>query len=299
MPVENQPAVRMNVVAGGRSRTVTVVGHQTAPEPRALVVVFHGSRQTGDIHRAFTGEVIDGLASAGEAVVAYPDGYRGNWNDARRESYFPARRDDVDDVAFFREVVTRLRATHGIDPSRVLAIGFSNGGQFVLRLLHETPDELAAAVVVAATMPVPASFLEGESADRGNRPPVAIIAGTRDPIIPFDGGRMPWWVRRVFLIGGSTLSAGGTARYFARRNGIGASPAATAVRPGPDARGTRVERVGYREPGRSPVTLFVVHGGGHTVPGPKAGPAIVGRTTGDISILDIARELLTGSAGRA
>ncbi len=46
--------------------------------------MFHGSGQTGDKHRAFTGGVFDALAARGArgALVAYLDGYRGNWNDA-------------------------------------------------------------------------------------------------------------------------------------------------------------------------------------------------------------------------
>ncbi len=295
-PAAPPPTARSSVEAGGRSRTLTVVGPPAAPSSRALVLVFHGSKQTGDVHRAFTGGVLDALAADGEAVVAYLDGYRGNWNDARRGSRFPARRDGVDDVAFFRAAVSALRASHGIDPARVAVVGFSNGGQFVLRLLHEAPGELAAAVAVAVTMPDAEGFLDVDDPSARDRPPVAIVAGTRDPIIPFGGGRVAAWVRVVFGIGGSSLSAPETAAYLARRNGILSAPSSTVVPAGPLARGTRVERLDYREPGRAPVTLFVVHEGGHTVPGPTAGPRLVGRTTGDVSILDVVREVL--GAGR-
>lgn len=287
------PATRVSLLAGGRTRTLTIVGAPVAAAPRALVVVFHGSRQTADVHRAFTGGVLDELAASGEAVVAYLDGHHGNWNDARRESRFRARIDGVDDVAFFRAVVASLAQTHGIDARRVVALGFSNGGQFVLRLLHETPAELAAGVVVAASMPAPESFVATVDAS-DHRPAVALVAGTRDPIIPFRGGALPWWVRALFRIGGSSLSATETAHYFARRNGIGTPAASSDVPQGALARGTRVERVDYREAGRAPVSLYIVHGGGHTVPGPQAAPPVVGRTTGDISVLGIVRELLEG-----
>ncbi len=297
MNIETAPSLRTSVAAGGRTRTLTVVGAPAAVRPRALVLVFHGSRQTGDVHRAFTGGVLDELAADGSAVVAYLDGYRGNWNDARLESRFPARRDGVDDVAFVRAVVARLAETHGIDPSRVVAVGFSNGGQFVMRLLHEVPGELAGGVVIAATMPVPRSFLAPVDAGGPERPPVALVAGTRDPIIPFAGGGMRWWVRALFRIGGAGLSAPETAEYFARRNGISAPPMTMPIPSGPRARDTRVDRVDHREPGHAPVTLFVVHGGGHTVPGPQAGPALVGRTSGDISMPGIVRELLAAAGG--
>ncbi|MGN6501278.1 MAG: hypothetical protein ACTHKX_00030, partial [Pseudolysinimonas sp.] len=95
-----------SVMVAGRRRTFSVVGSPEGATGRPLVVVFHGSRQSAAIHRAFTGAVLDRLVDDG-AVVAYLDGYRGNWNDARRESRFPARRAGIDDVAFFRAVVER------------------------------------------------------------------------------------------------------------------------------------------------------------------------------------------------
>jgi polyhydroxybutyrate depolymerase len=137
----------------GRRRSFTVVGEVDGPEERALVLVFHGSKQTGEAHRRFTGGVLDQLALDGRAVVVYLDGYRGNWNDARAESSFPARKEQVDDVAFARAVVASVRGTHRFDPRGVVGVGYSNGGQMVFRLLHEVPELLAGAVVVAATMP--------------------------------------------------------------------------------------------------------------------------------------------------
>jgi polyhydroxybutyrate depolymerase len=138
---------RDEIEVDGRRRTFAVVGEPDGAAGRDLVLVFHGSRQDGEKHRAFTGQVFDALAADGAAVVAYLDGYRGNWNDARRESRFPARLEDVDDVGFARAVIARLAQTHAIDRDRVLAVGYSNGGQMVMRLLHEAPELLAGGVV--------------------------------------------------------------------------------------------------------------------------------------------------------
>jgi polyhydroxybutyrate depolymerase len=296
MTTAKQPSSRLSLDAGGRTRTLTVVGSPDSPEPRALVLVFHGSKQTGDVHRAFTGGALDALAAEGDAVVAYLDGHRGNWNDARRESRFPARRDEVDDVAFVRAAIDLLQGSHGVDPSRVVVVGFSNGGQFVLRLLHETPGLLAGAVAVAVTMPDADGFLDIEDRSARHRPPVAIVAGTRDRIIPFGGGRVSWWVTAVFEFGGGSLSARQTGEYLARRNGIRALPVTRMLPAGPGARGTRVEQVDHWEPGKAPVTLYVVHGGGHTVPGPRPSPRFLGRTAGDISVAGIVRDLLASAA---
>jgi polyhydroxybutyrate depolymerase len=276
------------VEAGGRTRTFVAVGETAGPAERPLILVFHGSKQTGESHRRFTGRSLDTLAAEGRAVVAYLDGYRSNWNDARVQSAFPARRENVDDIAFARAVVSSLARSHRIDTGSVVAVGFSNGGQMVIRLLHEAAELLAGAVIVAATMPERENFA-AEFSDRTDHPvPVAIVAGTADPIIPFQGGRMPWWARKVFTIGGRTLSAVGTAEYFARRNGITTPPRRT--EPAVPTK-LPVETLAYREDRRPPVTLYVVRGGGHTVPGPTAGPR-VGRTAEHPGIRDIVWEVL-------
>src|SRR5579875_3147510 len=81
----------------GRNRSYTVVTptvvHQAAP----LLLVFHGSNQTGEHLRMFSGNVFDELAQLHGCVVVYPDGYQKHWNDARLSSNFAARKDGVDD----------------------------------------------------------------------------------------------------------------------------------------------------------------------------------------------------------
>jgi polyhydroxybutyrate depolymerase len=263
--------LRDSVDVDGRTRTFTVVGGPS----KNLVLVFHGSRQTGRKHRDFTGRIFDGLP----AVVAYLDGYRGNWNDARRESGFPARRENVDDVAFTRAVIATLRDTHGIDPARVFGVGYSNGGQMVMRLAHETPTPLAGGTVIAATMPVPESFLL--PADRFTPMPMLLVHGTKDPIVRYEGGETPWLTRTVFRVGGRSRSMPDTAAYFASHNGITAAPAITRLP------GTAIETTEYRSPGRPPVALYTVHDGGHTIPGPRRAPAVVGRTSPDVNTAEL------------
>lgn len=282
---------------GGRSRTYEVVGDPTGAM-RPAVLVFHGSRQTGAVHREFTGGALDRLADEGRAVVAYLDGYRGNWNDARRGSRFPARLEDVDDVGFVRAVIDRLHETHGVDRRRVIVVGYSNGGQMVLRLVHEVPELLAGAVVVATTMPVADDFTAGYS-DAASAPvPVTIVAGTADRISRYDGGRFAWWARALFKVDGTTLSAEATAAYFASRNGIRAAPVRSIVHPaGPRGR-TTTTRTEYRDGEHPPVSLVTVAGGGHTVPAAKAAPAILGATGRDLTIDRIVEEMLDALPAR-
>ncbi|ANZ41545.1 hypothetical protein BBK82_41945 [Lentzea guizhouensis] len=273
---------RDSVDVAGTTRTFTTVGAGAAG---ALLLVFHGSRQTGEVHRKFTGGMFDALAESGRAVVAYLDGYRGNWNDARRESHFPARKAGTDDVGFARAVVDVLVAQGRVDPRRVFAAGYSNGGQMVIRLVHEAPGLLAGAAVIAATMPAPDNFL---AADPSPTPlPLLVIHGMKDTIVSYDGGSFGWWQRKLFKVGGSNWSAFRTAEYFAARNGITAAPAVTRLPKTSAGDPTEVELTEYREDGRPPVALYTVHQGGHTVPGPTSAPAIVGRTSHHVNTAEL------------
>ena len=271
---------------GGLRRTFTVVG---AAPATTLILVFHGSRQTGEAHRAFTGAPLDRLVEDGRAVVAYLDGYRGNWNDFRRQSSFPARRENVDDVAFAHAVAERLTESHGV--RRVIAVGYSNGGQMVFRLLHEAADLLSGAVAIAATMPDRAGFLGDFSQAAVPDPiPVTIVAGDADPIVPYTGGRMAWWARALFRVDGTALSAPDTAAYFASRNDITAEPTALTLPAGSSR--TTTEVLAYHQNGRAPVTLVTVHGGGHSVPSQHPAPRVVGRTGNALTVDQIVEKML-------
>jgi polyhydroxybutyrate depolymerase len=265
----------------GRQRSYTLAEPPGAGPGTGLVLVFHGSKQTGEKFRAFTGNSFDALASTGGAVVAYLDGYQGHWNDARAASRFAARTENIDDAAFTEAMISKLQASHQIDSSKVYAAGFSNGGQMVIRLIHQLPGLLAGAAVIAATQPAPDNFL---LAGAPSVPlPVALIHGTRDPIVGYEGGAMNWWARRVFRVGGLSMSAPQTAAYFATRNAI-TQPFSVTNLPHREGSGkTSVTRTDYQQDGKLPVTLYTVHAGGHTIPGPRTAPFILGRTTHDLN----------------
>lgn len=258
-----------SVEVAGRTRTLTVV-HRRRPDagPVPVVLVFHGSMQTAAVIRSSTANTFDHIGAPAGAVVAYLDGHKRHWNDARITNTSAARTDGVDDVAFAKAVIDLLQRSYGGDSSQVYAIGFSNGGQLVMRLIHEIPSALAGAAILSATQSVPENF--APDSPQQQPLPVMFVHGTKDPVVPYEGG-----MAKMFRISprGLGLSAQETAAYYARRNGITSAPTTTT---GP----ARVERTDYRQAGHQPVTLYTVHEGGHTIPGPKtAHPRlIVGRT---------------------
>jgi polyhydroxybutyrate depolymerase len=264
-----------SVQVGDRTRTMVVLSRR---RPRAgtvpVVLVFHGSMQSAKAIRSFTANTFDQIGASSGAIVAYLDGHKRHWNDARIVNNTAARTDHVDDVAFAEAAIDLLVARYDGDSSRVYVIGFSNGGQMVMRLIHEMPSALAGAAILSATQSVPENFAPDSPKEQPL--PVMFVHGTQDPITPYQGGMAKMYRFRPRGLG---LSAQETAAFYARRNGITIAPTVTPLTPaagGP----TRVERTDYHQPDHPPVTLYTVHGGGHSIPGPKSARPrfLMGRT---------------------
>lgn len=278
------PVPRLSAVL--QTATIRVGEHERAyrayvparlPRHAPLVLVLHGSNIDGATMRQWTGYEFDELADRYGFVMLYPDGYQKNWNDCRRDATFAAKTENIDDVGFLRALVETCQQQFGIDPARVYAFGYSSGGQMAFRLALEAPQLVAAIATAGANMPPPANCscpLDGPT------PPVLLVAGTQDPISPYDGGQVT-----LFGFGsrGLVLSAQATAEQFARRNGLMAPPTATTL---PHQRAddpTAVESLTWTRGAQPWVRLYTVRGSGHVVPQPRYRfGRLLGRTTADL-----------------
>ncbi len=263
------------------SRSYTVVMPKVPQKSAPLLLVFHGSNQTGDKLRAFSGNVFDELVQEHGFVVVYPDGYKGHWNDARISSNFPTRKAGTDDVAFTKALINEMSTKIDIDVKKVYIAGYSNGGQMVIRLIHEWPYPFAGAVIISATQPEAANFL---AASRETSLPILLIHGTSDPIVPYNGGMASLWGLNPR---GRGLSARETAHYYAQRNHIDSNPTFSTLK----HEGKNVPKVmfeEYNEPGKYPVKLVSIDGGGHVVPNPyKKAAIMLGKTATHVNSAEL------------
>jgi len=201
-----------------------------------LVLVFHGSGDTGERMQAETG--FDGIADSLGFIVAYPNGAPG-WDAVGTR-----------DVQAVRDLIDRLDRRLGIARERVYATGFSAGGSLTLRLACDEADHFAAVGIVA-------SALWDSLAMRchpDQRITTALVAGTLDLLVPIDGDSAR-----------GRLSADSTIGVFARRNGCDVSAPTVTYEPDllDDERRVRRETyAGCRDD--TETILWVVEVGNHS-----------------------------------
>ena len=160
-----------------------------------------------------------------------------------------------EDVRFISELIDTLQAAYTIDPTRIYANGFSNGGAMASVLSCALSDRIAAVGTVAPALDaVPWSSLAG-----CQPVPMVQFHGTADRFAPYGGG-LSWPTPRPFP------SISTWAANWARRNRCGPNPIDSVV-------AADVSRLEYTDcADDAAVVLYTIRAGGHTWPGGKPLP---------------------------
>lgn len=249
---------------GGRARQFYLrEPRRRRPRYRGLVVSLHGGGgRAWGAGRQDYGR-LDELAGRAGYLVAYPDAVEKHWNDGRTAPQvmadYRSARENVDDVGFLAAVITRLRDRFSIPADRVFMCGISNGGRMTLRVLLERPALIrAAGVVVMALDP----RLWRRRGPPDPAVPVAFFNGTADPLIPWEGGQVRLFKKRL----GALHSSPETFRLLSE--GYGCRERETSRVP--DRADDGIETVRHRAAGcrdGAEVLLYESRGGGHVWPG--------------------------------
>ena len=180
-----------SVIVGGEQRDyITVSADAVAQGPRPLVLLLHGHIGTA-ANALGSGKMPSPLSAwidivdREQLLVVAPQGLKGSdrqtgWRDCRSDNTTNPR---VDDVAFVSAVVHRLVEAKRVDPSRVYAMGMSNGAMMTHRLALEMRPAPAAIAAVSGTL---AAKSDCKRASRAVS--VLLIHGTNDPLVPYGGG---------------------------------------------------------------------------------------------------------------
>lgn len=272
---------------GGMDRTYLAYipsGELSAP---TLIIVLHGSMGTGKKMRETCGDQFDRLAEKERCIVVYPDGYQTYWNDCRTAPKDEAHTKNIDDVGFISKIIEVCCTKWHVNPKKVYAVGLSNGGHMCFRLAIEIRDSIAGIAVIGASMP--ASGYSKCAAPRAGMP-VMIVNGIDDPINPFEGGM----VRLFYVISkGEVVSSKETARAWLKPENREQQPKIEQMPDRDPNDETNIELLSWTG---SRVRLYMIHGGGHTVPaGSQYLPEfVVGRVSRDMNMAQEAWRFFTG-----
>jgi polyhydroxybutyrate depolymerase len=249
-----------SIEVGGLKRTYMTYVPQGLAKGAPLVVVMHGSGENAARIRAETGYGFDRLADEHGFAVVYPDAYTFDWNDCGKVGDFSVNGVNIDDVEFVVALVDRLITEISVDRGRVFATGVSAGGFMSIRLALEAPSRFRAVAAVAANMPTPEN---SKCKPVGQGTSVMIMNGTKDPLVPFNGGEVN--LLGLFYKGGNVRSSRDSGQYFADLNHIVGAPETNQT---PLADKVSVEQVLWRNGSKAEVELVAIHGGGHGLPQP-------------------------------
>jgi polyhydroxybutyrate depolymerase len=248
-----------SIDVGGVKRTYLSYVPRGLANGAPLLLVMHGSGENGARIRIETGYGFERLADEHGFAVVYPDSYSFDWNDCGKIGDYTVNGREVDDVGLLVALADKLISEIGVDRNRVFATGVSAGGFMSLRLALEAPSRFRAVAAVAASVPTPENF---KCKPAGTGTSVMIMNGTKDPLVPFDGGEvnlLGWFYR-----GGNVRPARESAQYYADVNQLAGTPETNQT----VVAGVTVEQVLWGKDSKTEVELLAIHDGGHGLPQP-------------------------------
>jgi polyhydroxybutyrate depolymerase len=208
-------------------------------EALPLVFNFHGLGGDGRNQQTLSG--LDKKAEQARFLLLSPDGLDRAWHTLREEGLEA-------DEQFARDLIAAVKAEYGVDPKRIYATGFSNGGGMANRLGCDMAD------VFAAIAPNAGAYYGWR--DCAPSQPVAVLGfhGLDDAVVPYDG------------VQGSLPSAPEWAAGWATRNGCEPKP----LEDSPAETVTRLSWSGCRD--GAEVMLYTLTKHGHSWPGSQFMP---------------------------
>jgi polyhydroxybutyrate depolymerase len=251
------------VRSGGLERTAHVhvpKGYSPSEKP-PLVLMLHGAGGNGQ--QALEHDHWITMSDKAGFIVVAPDGlpalprqppnFVSNppvWNSGQLRPRGP--RAAIDDVAFIRQLLDDLEKAIPYNPRQVYCTGHSNGGGMTFRLGAELSDRFTAIATVAGMIAV-------EDPKPKKPLPTLYILGTRDPLMPMNGGEvtLPWGGTRQNPPVADQLAK------WARAIGCEAEPKEVSDQKG-------IKRLRYPTASGGPeLTVIYLEGHGHQWPGGK------------------------------
>jgi polyhydroxybutyrate depolymerase len=123
---------------------------------------------------------LDRLADSNGFIIIYPQGIDKSWNAGN--CCGNASENNVDEIAFVRQMLVDLDTIVKIDPKRIYATGFANGAMMAYRLACEMSETFAAIAPMTG-------LLWYSPCQPGQPVSVLHVHGLANETIPYSGGR--------------------------------------------------------------------------------------------------------------
>jgi polyhydroxybutyrate depolymerase len=255
-------------------------------EKRALVIVLHGGGGTAKQIMRETRASFFPLAEDAGFYLVYPNAVNKVW-DFGAGKISSELKERVDDRQYFSDLIDKTISTLPVDPDRIFLTGISRGGQASYFIACEFPGRIRAIAPIA--MPLPAYMVE--SCRDGPPVGIAVMNGTDDPLVPYDGGMITIGRRERDEV----ISTDETIAIWNKRNGCSVNDKKESILDSANDR-MQVELSAWRNCSGADVLLYRIVGGGHTWPsGSQYLPAFwVGRVNKDIDGATVAWNFFSG-----
>ena len=177
----NSPGFHEIEVEGARREYLLHIPDEL-PEVSAVIINFHGF---GDCANAYVDSVgrassLNSLADQAGFVVAYPQAMVRQKGDPYWEPGDNGNNIEVNDVLFTRHLVEDIASKVSIDPSRVFAVGYSNGGVMAYDLACVASDLFPAVGIMSGVM-------LADTCASSDATSIIHFHGIADYVIPLDG----------------------------------------------------------------------------------------------------------------
>ena len=185
-----------SVMADGVERWFTYHIPQTYSvfAPATMVLAFHGGNGSMEEMYGTRTDLIE-LSEEKGFVLVFPNGQNANgnkgagtWNGVHCCGYAFQYQGGISDVEFIDVLLDSLDNALLIDPARIHAVGFSNGGHIVHRLAAERPDVFASVVTMGANVGAESPQFSLTYPNATDPIPVLLMHGEADHNAPFNGG---------------------------------------------------------------------------------------------------------------
>lgn len=219
-----------------------------------LIFILHGSGGNGIKSMKGTTKLM-ALSESENLLLVFPDGYKKNWNECRKNAPAAANVENIDENTFFTKMIAYCVDKFKVNPSKVFVVGTSGGGHMAYKLAFTMPEKFKAITAIVANIPDTSNM---DCIEKRNPIPVMIINGTSDTTNPYNGGK----VKNKGLV----RSTDQTFHYWASLAGYTGEPTMESLPDTDPTDGKTIERYTYKEKMKPEIVLLKVINGQHNNP---------------------------------